>query len=220
MPKPARVKASTQHFIEVVDIIDNVVLLEGGYACAVINVTASNFALLSKKEQDAKIYAYASLLNSLNFPIQIVIRNQLVDITSYLNSLEEQERLTKNPLLITHIQQYRNFVHQMIKVNIVLNKEFYIVITYSSLEEGAGGATQTFKKGDLQKLAFAENAKKSLSSKSESLLTQLRRLALAARVLNKEELVKLYYTIYNQDNMETTEVAENLTSAMVRVQER
>ena len=95
MAKAARVKASTQQFTEVVDIIDNVVLLQGGLACVVINVTASNFALLSKKEQDAKIYAYASLLNSLNFPIQIIIRNQLVDITSYLKSLEEQEKMTK-----------------------------------------------------------------------------------------------------------------------------
>ena len=220
MAKAARVKASTQQFTEVVDIIDNVVLLQGGLACVVINVTASNFALLSKKEQDAKIYAYASLLNSLNFPIQIIIRNQLVDITSYLKSLEEQEKMTKNAMLANHIQQYREFVHQMIKVNIVLNKEFYIVITYSSLEGGATGATQSLKKGELQKLAFAEIAKKALESKSESLLGQLRRLALAARILGKEELVKLYYTIYNQDNMEIAEAAADLTVPMVKTAER
>jgi len=52
---------STQKFTEIVDIVDDIVILEGGTACIVIEITASNFALLSEKEQDAKIYAYASL---------------------------------------------------------------------------------------------------------------------------------------------------------------
>src|SRR3989344_8259290 len=107
MANSARIKASTQKFTEIIDIVDSVVLLEGGYACLVIEVTASNFALLSKKEQDAKIYSYASLLNSLSFPIQIIIRNQRVDITSYLKNLEELEKHTKNEMLASHIKLYR-----------------------------------------------------------------------------------------------------------------
>ncbi|MBI2442545.1 MAG: hypothetical protein HYV40_01395 [Candidatus Levybacteria bacterium] len=219
MAKAARVKASTQKFTEIIDIIDSIVLLEGGYACIVIEVTASNFALLSKKEQDAKIYSYASLLNSLGFPIQIIVRNQRVDITSYLKSLEEQEKLTKNEMLAQHIKLYREFVHQMIKVNIVLNKQFYIVITYSALEQGATGATATVKKGEPAKLAFAQTAQKSLLSKADALLSQLRRLALSAKVLEKDELVKLYYNIYNQDNLQIAQVADDMSAPMVKVKQ-
>jgi hypothetical protein len=211
-----KIKASTQKFTEIVDIIDNVVLLSSGYACMVINVTASNFALLSKKEQDTKLYAYAALLNSLSFPIQIVIRNQRVDITSYLKTLEEQEKQTRNELLAQHIRLYREFVHQMIKVNVVLNKEFYIVITYSALEQGATGAAQSLKKDYAHVMSFAENAKKTLSSKAESLLAQLRRLSVSAHVLAKEELVKLYYHIYNQDTLEIAQVAEDFNTAMTK----
>jgi hypothetical protein len=65
----AQQRGSTQAFIEVVDIIDSLVVLKNGNACVIIEVTASNFALLSKAEQDSRIYAYASLLNSLSFPI-------------------------------------------------------------------------------------------------------------------------------------------------------
>lgn len=219
MTKPARVKASTQRFTEIIDIIDSVVILQGGNACLVIEVTASNFALLSKKEQDTKVYAYASLLNSLSFPIQIIVRNQRVDITSYLKTLEELEKQTKNDMLATHIKLYREFVHQMIKINVVLNKEFYIVIAYSSLEQGATGATKPGAKGNATTQAFAETARQSLSSKSENLLSQLRRLALSARVLEKDELVKLYYNIFNQDNLQIAQVSDDIDTPMVKAKQ-
>jgi len=66
----------TQQFIEITNIVDDIVILNGGNAALVIEVSATNFTLLSPEEQDAKIYAYASLLNSLSFPIQIVIRSK------------------------------------------------------------------------------------------------------------------------------------------------
>ena len=66
-----KIQSTTQKFIEIQDITDSVVLLNSGNACSVIEVTAANFALLSKEEQDAKILSYGSLLNSLSFPIQI-----------------------------------------------------------------------------------------------------------------------------------------------------
>ena len=67
-----KVRSTTQKFTEIEDIIDNIVLLSSGNACLIIEVKATNFALLSKEEQDAKVFAYAALLNSLSFPIQIL----------------------------------------------------------------------------------------------------------------------------------------------------
>lgn len=221
MPKSAsKVKASTQKFTEIQEIKGPIVLLNGGNACLVIEVRASNFALLSRKEQDAKIYAYASLLNSLTFPVQILIRNQRVDISSYLKTLEQQEKETQNQFLKNHISMYRDFVHQMIKVNVVLNKEFYLVITYSSLEAGAKGATATVKKGEDQKQAIIDQATKSLTSKGESLLGQLKKLALSAKIMQEEELVKMFYNIYNYDTLEIAQVAEDLQKPMVKTQEQ
>lgn len=221
MPKPAsKIKASTQKFTEIQEISGPVIMMDGGNACLIIEVTASNFALLSKKEQDAKIYSYASLLNSLSFPIEVLIRNQRVDISSYVKILEEQERQTQNSLLADHIRLYKEFVHQMIKVNVVLNKEFYLVLTYSTLEKGATGASATVKKGKTQqKEAMIEDAKKSLLSKADSMLSQLRKLALSAKILQEEELVKLIYNIYNYDTLEIAQVAGDLQSPLVKTQQ-
>lgn len=211
-----KIHSSTQKFTEVADIIGNAVYFENGNASLLIEVTASNFALLSQKEQDAKIYSYASLLNSLSFPIQIIIRNRRMDITSYIKTLEEQETQTKNPLLAEHIKLYKNFVHEMIKVNVVLNKTFYIVISYNSLEAGVTGAKQAIdKKGNINK-DFASSAKKSLDSKAESILSQLRKLALVARILEKEELIKLFYEIYNENSIDPSQAAGDIKSIAVK----
>jgi len=71
-----KIKATTQKFIEILDIVDNVVLLASGNACSVIEVQATNFALLSSEEQNARVLSYAALLNSLSFPIQVFISKQ------------------------------------------------------------------------------------------------------------------------------------------------
>lgn len=206
------ISASTQKFTDIVDILDQVVILSGGNACLIIEVTASNFALLSSPEQDARLYSYAALLNSLTFPIQILIRNKRVDITSYLKLLEEEEKKTQNPLLSQHINLYRDFVQTMVKVNVVLNKTFYIIIPFSSLESGVTGAKQSVGKPDP---AFLENATKALLSKAESLHSQLSKLAVASKTLNKEELVRLFYDIYNDDVIEVGSLSVGIKSALV-----
>lgn len=211
-----KIHSSTQKFTEVLDIIGEVVFFENGNASLLIEVTASNFALLSRKEQDAKIYSYASLLNSLSFPIQILIKNRRIDITSYLNTLEEQEKQTKNPLLAEHIKLYRNFVHEMIKVNVVLNKTFYVVASYNSLEAGVTGAKAAVDKRGKVNPEFASAAKKSLDAKANSLHDQLRKLALAARTLEKEELIKLFYDIYNEGAIDPSQAAEDIKSVAVK----
>lgn len=210
-----KIHSTTQKFTEIVDIVDDVVVLENGNACMVIEVTASNFALLSKREQDGKIYSYAALLNSLSHPIQIVIRNKRVDISSYLKTLDEQQRQTQNPLLANHIKLYRDFVQQMVRVNVVLNKMFYIIIPYTSLEAGIGAVATSKKKGDAAKQVLVEQAKKTLEVKAESLLGQLRKLAVAAKVLGQEELIKLFYDIYNQDTI-SSDVYDSVSSPFVK----
>lgn len=208
--------ASTQRFTEIIDIIDNIVLFENGYACLIIEITASNFALLSKKEQDAKIYAYATLLNSLSFPIQILIRNKRMDISSYLKELEEREITTKNELLAQHIRLYRDFVREMIRVNVVLNKSFYVVIPFSSLEAGLSGVKQSVKRNDADKDAYVAAAQKSLLSKAESIHQQIAKLAVTAKTLEKEELIKLFYDIYNDAPIQGSQADSDINTPLIK----
>ncbi len=210
-----KIHSSTQKFTEIVDFVDNVVILHGGSACMVIEITASNFALLSQREQDTRIFSYAAFLNSLSFPIQILIRNKRMDISSYLKGLEEIEKTITVPQLKNHIKLYRAFVHEMVTVNVVLNKSFYIIIRYSSLETGVSGATQTVQKGMSQIEALAQAAKKSLQSKADSVLMQLQKFAMSAKILEKEDLIKLFYIIYNEETELQVAQIENGTNAAI-----
>lgn len=192
-----KIHATTQKFTEIIDFAEDIVILEGGNACMIIEITASNFALLSKREQDTRIFAYAGLLNSLSFPIQILIRNRRMDISSYISELDNVIKSTKNPQLAQYVAYYSSFVKEMVTVNVVLNKQFYIVVPFSSLELGVTGATQTQTKGQNQADSFITNARKTLQGKANSLLGQLQKFATSAKVLEKEELIKLFYEIYN-----------------------
>ena len=220
MKNPAQtIHASTQKFTEIIDIVDNIVIFSNGNASLIIEITASNFALLSKKEQDARIYSYAALLNSLTFPIQILIRNKRMDITSYIKELDEVETTTKNELLANHIRMYREFVREMIRVNVVLNKQFYVVIPFTALEAGLSGVKQSFGKNEAEKNAFIDAAKKALYGKAESLNAQLTRLAVSAKVLEKEELIKLYFDIFNDAPIQATQAEMDLNTPLVKAQQ-
>jgi hypothetical protein len=54
--------------------------MKDGSARIVLRVEAVNFALKSEPEQDAIIYSFQHFLNSLQFPIQILVRSLKVDI--------------------------------------------------------------------------------------------------------------------------------------------
>lgn len=216
MKKAAQIHATTQKFTEIEDISDDVAIFSGGQAAVIIEATATNFALLSVEEQDSKIYAYASLLNSLSFPIQIVIRSKKLDVTSYLRLLDAEAKKATNPLLSEQILLYKDFIQELVKVNSVLDKKFYICIPYSYLEKGVGAATNVTNKKLSKQAAFTEQAKAALHSKAESLLSQLSRLNLKAKILQKEELVKLFYEIYNDSNVETTQITENVKTPIIK----
>lgn len=212
-----KINATTQKFTEIQDVIDDVVVLANGNACLIIEVTATNFALLSAEEQDSKIYSYAALLNSLSFPIQILIRSKKLDITSYLKLLDTEAKKTQNQMLGEQINLYKDFIQELIKVNTVLDKKFYIAIPFSYLEKGVGAATSNVvNKKNFDEAAFVQNAKSALHSKAESLHSQLSRLNLRARTLEKEELIKLFYEIYNDTLIETGQATDNIKSPIVK----
>lgn len=184
-------RGSTQTFTEIETIAQDIVVLHHGNACLIIEVQASNFLLLSQQEQDAKIAAYANLLNSLSFPIQIVIRNKKIDISSYLSLIDEAVKKEQNSLRRDYMTRYKAFVASLVVQNIVLDKKFYITIPYSSLEQGPLGGRD--------RKTFAETARSALRAKAETILTQASRAGLGTRVLQEGELVKLAYEMYNED---------------------
>lgn len=197
------IRASTQDHLDIEDIKDDLVILKDGGACLVIETTAINFDLLSEKEQEATIFAYAGLLNSLTFPIQIVIRSQRKDISSYLHLLEEAEAKAPTDKIREQISKYRDFIHETVQKNEVLDKKFYIVIPLSSLEVDVTRAFKTSfggrKKAKPDIGYILQKAKLNLFPKRDHLLRLLNRLGLKGRQLNTQELIQLFFNIYNPE---------------------
>lgn len=194
------IKSTTQVFTEVETIEQNIILYVDGSCSLVITAAAVNFGLLSEKEQDAIISAYAGLLNSLSFPIELLIRTQHKDVTAYLRLLEDQERKQKNPKLGKSIHDYRLFVAATVKEKDVLDKKFYIVLPFSSLELGASASV--FMGNKKRGLPYAkayifEKALAVLNPKRDHVIRLLNRLGLQARQLTNEQLVRLLFTTYN-----------------------
>jgi len=187
------VKATTQQFIEIEEIQDDIILMKDYSAALVIEVSAVNFWLLSSEEQMSMVYAYASLLNSLSFPLQILILSKKMDISNYLDYLDQKINKTVDQLIKTRLQSYKEFIKNIVKKNTVLEKRFFFVISFSPLELGISGANTSSLKKDY----VLSRAKTSLYPKRDHLLRLLAKIGLSGAVLQKQQLVELFYNLYN-----------------------
>lgn len=194
------IRSSTQVFTEIVDVDHNLVLFGDGSVSLIIATSAVNFGLLSEKEQDAIIYSYAGLLNSLSFPVQMIIQTKHKDISAYLKLLDDAEGRQSHPKLAQSIHSYRAFVASMVKEKDVLDKKFYLVIPFSSLELGVTASTFFGnKKSGLpyEKSYIYDKAQLVLLPKKDHLLRLLARVGLHATQLNTEQIIKLFFSMYN-----------------------
>ena len=212
-PLKIAIKGTTQDHLPIEDVIDGVVIMKDGSCTSVLKTSSVNFDLLSEKEQSALVFAYGGILNSLNFPIQIVIHSNTKDVSSYLKNLSETEAKLNNPLLKERMQSYRKFIEETVKKNDVLSKSFYIAIPFSSVELGLKearnqilGAINPLSMISKQPVSLPfpkeyilEKAKASLTPKRDHLMRLFSRLGLEIRPLENRELIELFYKIYNED---------------------
>jgi len=201
-----QIKAATQENIDIYDIKDDTIVLKTGGAAIVLQTTAVNFDLLSEREQDSMIAAYSGLLNSLSFPVQVVIRSKRMDVSNYLQSLKEVEENQPNEKLRQQIISYRKFIEELITQNDVLDKKFYMVIPYGVITAAAtpgpfdwlidlfGMRTKRIRV-DVDYVLKKAGAQ--LLPKRDHLIKEFAKVGIKARQLNTEELVALFYDIYN-----------------------
>ena len=192
------IKSSTQDHLSIEDVSHNLVFLKDGSAAMIVQVSAVNFGLLSEEEQDAIIYSYASLLNSLSFPVQILVRSQKKDISDYVKLLVNQEREQPSLQLKQRINQYRRFVENIVKERRVLDKKFYIIIPFSNTDLGV----TLNKNSKVDKNYVTQKALSTLEPRRDHLLRQFSRLGLMAKQLSTQQLIQLLYNMYNPDSVE------------------
>lgn len=204
--KPGTIN-TTQDHIDIEDILNDVVLLKDGSVCMILEVNAVNFGLFSEKEQEATIYAYAQLLNSLTYSIQIVLVSKRKDISEYLTKLEQHLAQTTSPKVRDQLTKYRDFIKAIVKQGNVLDKKFYVSIPFSSLEMGLSSSIsmlgQRKPKLNRPKKDIVERAVMNLSPKRDHLIRLLARIGLKSRQMTSPELLQLFFDLYNPEMIGT-----------------
>lgn len=194
---------ATQKYLDIAEIKDDIVLLKNGSFRAVLAVSAINFDLKSSDEQTAIIEQYQNFLNSIDFPIQILISSRKLDIENYMNFLNEKEKVQPNELLKFQIAEYKNFVTQLISVSNIMDKNFYIIVPFSPIENVKQGFFSNLmdkfnpQKNIMEKRANFETCKSQLFQRVNHVAVALSGIGVKMIPLKTQELIELMFNAYN-----------------------
>ncbi|MDD2486912.1 MAG: TraC family protein [Candidatus Gracilibacteria bacterium] len=216
---------TTQRYLPFSEVRDNLMVMKDGSSRMVLKVNALNFNLKSEEEQDSIIYAYQRFLNSLNFPIQIIVRSLKVDIDGYINKLKNLAVKQSNPLLQEQTYRYIDFLVNLVDMAQIMKKDFYIVVPYDSDENrsvqdpGVFGIFRSFWASITQeetifsireKKRKVDNLKKGNHERLNQIKTSLENIGLKATEVKKDDLIKFLINYYNPKISSETKIKEDI----------
>lgn len=186
-----------------------VIMADGSFR-AIVTCRSINFDLMSTAEKEGVEFSYQSFLNSLNFPVQIVIRSQRVDIGPYIDRLLDIRRSQDNMLLGVLMDDYIGFIDQLSQEANIMAKSFFVVVPFfpqgdasTFIEQGKGFFGKLFAKpkNTVTKIdkATYEKAKEEVNNRIQAVMAGLFQIGIHCVQLNTKELGELYYNFYNPD---------------------
>ncbi|TSC76179.1 MAG: hypothetical protein G01um101433_789 [Parcubacteria group bacterium Gr01-1014_33] len=204
-----------QQFLAVDSIREDAVVLKDGGFRVVLMCSSLNFALKSPDEQDAIIFQYQNFLNALDFPLEFVIHSRRLNIAPYLESLQERQREEGNELLKVQINEYIEFVKTFVDMTNIMSKTFYVVVPFTPAiikQEGIlnslGSILGLVKKRSSEQNATFEEYKNQIWQRVDTVAAGLQRFGVRSTPLNTEELIELFYGLYNPTEFEKTTAIE------------
>ena len=210
MATVAQTSKATQDFIPIKEIHDGVVVLKDNSLRAIVMASSLNFALKSSDEQQGIILQFQNFLNSLNFSIQIFVESRRLDIRPYIALLEERQKEQVGDLMKIQVKEYIEFIKSFTETVNIMTKSFFIVVPYSpaTLQNTSQipGAS-FFKKRDKKSVADEKNQnfddnKTQLDQRISVVEQGLVRCGIRVVELGTEELVELYYKIFNPGDVD------------------
>lgn len=225
---------STQNHLKIAEIRDGIVIMDDGSFRAVVMAKSINFDLMSLSEQESVEYAYQSFLNSLYYPVQIFVRSRKIDMSDYITKLDKIRTEHDNMLLSLLMEDYIEFISGLAEQTNIMDKAFYIVVPFlpnqesqqknlniakesKSMISGLGSIfsnTQTHVVIDEKKL---EEAKTELRHRVQAVLSGLNECGVKSIPLDTQELIELYYDVYNPDTATRQKIKnfEDLTAPVI-----
>jgi type IV secretory pathway VirB4 component len=200
---------STQNTLLISEIRDGVVIMNDGSFRSVVMVKSINFDLMSPQERDGVEYAYQGFLNSLYFEIQISVHSSRVDLGPYLEKLDKIRAEHDNMLLALLMEDYIVYMDNLAQQTNIMDKKFYVVIPFFPTVDAqkAVQASKSFfgsafgKKEQAVTIneATLEAAKTELRNRVQLVLSGLMQCGVQGLPLDTQELIELYYDVYNPD---------------------
>jgi len=205
---------STQNALQISEVRDGIVIMNDGSFRAVIMCKSINFDLMSPQEREAVEFSYQGFLNSLYFPVQIFVRSQKVDLRPYLDKMDKIRTEEENMLLGLLMEDYIAFLTDISQQTNIMDKKFYVVIKYpdinqdvrKAIKQSAGfftGLGELMRPGKPTKVvineATLETAKTELRNRVQAVMQGLAQAGVQSLPLDTEELIELYYDVYNPD---------------------
>lgn len=220
---------STQDAIDIAGIKDGIIIMRDRSYRVILQVVASNFALKSEQEQSSIIFQYQSFLNSLHFPIEVVIRSRRLELAPYLKKIGDIATKQQNELIKMQATDYVDFVSKLITLANIMKKSFYAVISYVPLgaaiktgffDQLTGKNLQNFDHIKISDEEYKDNVQK-LMERANIVAAGLGTMGLHCFQLSTEEIVELFYQIYNPDDSAKERVADaELLSSSVILSEK
>ena len=199
---------NSQDFVPIKEIREGIILMKDGSLRSVIMTSSVNFALKSSDEQEAIIMQFQNFLNSLNFSIQIFMESRRLDIRPYIALLENVIKEQRNDLLRIQTREYITFIKTFTEQVNIMNKSFFVVVSYEpSIAQGKAGAVTGFFTGKKQdktsqaKDDFEEN-RSQLEERVQVVIQGLTRMGVRSIPLGTEEVIELYYKLFNPGETE------------------
>ncbi|HEU4677399.1 MAG TPA: hypothetical protein VFS75_01620 [Candidatus Paceibacterota bacterium] len=193
---------ASQQFVPVRDIHDDVVVLKSGQMCMVLLASSVNFALKSQDEQQAILSQYQAFLNSIDFSVQIYVQSRRLDIRPYLEILRAREGEQYNDLMRIQLREYMEFVSSFTEQVDIMTKNFFVIVPYTPVNLEVGGISKFLK----PKTTAARDDKffedRTQLEQRVSVVEQgLARIGIRTAPLGTEELVELFYHIFNPEDL-------------------
>ena len=222
MPVPSRQDAGNSlDLVDIQEIKQSTVTVKDGSFRQVIMVGGVNFSLKSEMEQTIITQGYQTFLNSVDFPLQILIHSRKVNIDKYIETLMDRKEVEQSPILQNQIDEYTKFVQGFVEKNAIMEKVFLVVVSFYPTSALPGAkkvsgmlsmfgkkktpAVETVQRAEAADKLFSENLAQ-LSQRTAQVTSGLLNIGLEATVLNDEQLIELFYNFYNPQTVEHEKV--------------
>lgn len=200
---------ATQEFIPIKEVRDGIIVLKDGDLRAIVLANSVNLSLKSADEQKAIILQFQNFLNTLDFSVQISVQSRKLDIRPYLLLLEDRIKVQNEPLLKLQTKEYIEFIKNFTESVSIMTKSFFVVVPYSHaiLQSSSSVLDKIFSRKDTDRARAArqidfEEKRSQLEERVAVIQQGLGRCGINSAQLGTEEVVEVFYKVFNPGTIE------------------